>query len=123
MRAFQPFQPSHWGIIFACFFLSGATGLIYEVVWLRLLGLIFGHTFYAITTVLAAFMAGVTLGSLIFARLSGRGRHSLRIYGWLEGGIGVFCLLLPLLLDLVSDLYLFIQHRLGLSYDAFSVIQ
>ena len=43
-------------LLFACFFVSGALGLMYEVVWLRMLGLIFGHTVYAITTVLAAFM-------------------------------------------------------------------
>jgi spermidine synthase len=51
-------------VLLACFFLSGATGLIYEVVWLRMLGLVFGHTAYAITTVLAAFMGGLGLGSL-----------------------------------------------------------
>lgn len=38
----------------ACFFLSGATGLVYQVVWLRMLGLVFGHTLYATTTVLVA---------------------------------------------------------------------
>jgi predicted membrane-bound spermidine synthase len=56
------------GILFLCFFLSGATALIYEVVWLRMLGLVFGHTVYAITTVLAAFMAGLGLGSILFGR-------------------------------------------------------
>ena len=39
--------------IVVCFFLSGATGLVYQVLWLRMLGLVFGHTVYAITTVLA----------------------------------------------------------------------
>ena len=42
----------------ACFFLSGAAGLAYEVVWARLLSLAFGHTVYAVTTVLAAYMGG-----------------------------------------------------------------
>lgn len=50
---------------FACFLLSGATGLLYQVVWLRLLTPILGQTVYAITTVLAAFMAGLALGSLL----------------------------------------------------------
>jgi predicted membrane-bound spermidine synthase len=49
--------------LFACFFVSGATALIYEVVWLRMLGLVFGHTVYALTTVLAAFMAGLGLAT------------------------------------------------------------
>src|SRR6266508_3884113 len=77
------------GIIWLCFFLSGATGLVYQVVWLRMLGLVFGHTVYAITTVLTAFMAGLALGSLIFARLAPRLRNLVAAYGWLEIGIGL----------------------------------
>ena len=78
-----------FGIVFVCFFLSGATGLVYQVLWLRMLGLVFGHTVYAITTVLAAFMAGLALGSFVFARLSPRIRDLIRAYGLLEIGIGV----------------------------------
>lgn len=59
----RPGRPSAAGILLICFFLSGATGLVYEVVWLRMLGLIFGHTVYAITAVLAAFMAGLGLAA------------------------------------------------------------
>ena len=47
-------RPSPLLLLGACFFLSGATALIYEVVWLRMLGLVFGHTVHALTTVLAA---------------------------------------------------------------------
>src|ERR1043165_1852735 len=56
------------GVLAACLFVSGATGLVYEVVWLRMLGLIFGHTVYAITATLAAFMGGLGLGSYLFGR-------------------------------------------------------
>ena len=51
-----------WGILL-CFFLSGAAGLIYQVAWGKALGLVFGHTVYAIATVLAVFMGGLALGS------------------------------------------------------------
>ena len=54
--------------VVACFFLSGATGLVYEVLWIRMLGLVFGHTVFAVTTVLTAFMAGLGLGSWTFGR-------------------------------------------------------
>src|SRR5262249_46651363 len=57
-----------FAVLGVCFFLSGATALVYEVVWLRVLGLVFGHTVYAVTTVLSAFMAGLGLGSLLFGR-------------------------------------------------------
>ena len=111
------------GVIFICFFLSGATGLIYQVLWLRMLGLVFGHTVYAITTVLAAFMAGLALGSFLFARKVARIRDLIRAYGWLEIGIGVYCALIPLLLWLASLVYLGLHRALGLSYDAFSLVQ
>ena len=48
-------------LVAACFFLSGATGLIYEVLWARMLGLVFGATTLAVSTVLAAFMGGLAL--------------------------------------------------------------
>jgi spermidine synthase len=50
-------------ILYVVFFLSGATGLVYEVIWVRLTGLVFGNTSLAISTVLGAFMAGLALGS------------------------------------------------------------
>jgi spermidine synthase len=110
-------------LIWLCFFLSGATGLVYQVVWLRMLGLVFGHTVYAITTVLAAFMAGLALGSFVFARLAPRLRNLVATYGWLEIGIGVYCALMPALLSAAAWVYLGLHSRLGLSYDAFSVVQ
>ena len=57
---------------------------LYQVVWLRVLGLVFGHTVYATTTVLAAFMAGLALGSLLAARRMPRLRNLIAVYGWLE---------------------------------------
>src|SRR5215471_19026884 len=126
MRTSAETQEKSWtgfGVIFVCFFLSGATGLIYQVLWLRLLGLVFGHTVYAITTVLAAFMGGLALGSFIVARYVARLQNLIRAYGWLEIGIGVYCALLPLLLWLASVVYLRAHGALGLSYDAFSLFQ
>ena len=50
------------------FFLSGACALVYQVLWLRLLGLVFGVTILAATTVLASFMGGLAIGSLVAGR-------------------------------------------------------
>jgi len=111
------------GVLLVCFFLSGSTGLIYEVVWLRLLGLVFGHTVYAITAVLAAFMAGLSLGSYVFGQRASRIRNLIRAYGWLEIGVGVYCALIPALLGLASALYLGFYRALDLSYDVFSLVQ
>ena len=46
-------------VLYPIFFFSGATGLVYEVIWVRLTGLVFGNTSHAISTVLGAFMAGL----------------------------------------------------------------
>jgi spermidine synthase len=109
--------------VVACFFLSGATGLVYEVLWIRMLGLVFGHTVFAVTTVLAAFMAGLGLGSWVFGRIADRQRRPLRLYGLLEIGVGAFCLLVPLLLPVVESLYRALARGLGLSFLAFSLAQ
>lgn len=50
-------------LIAGLLFVSGACALVYQTLWLRLLGLVFGVTAYATSTVLAAFMAGLALGS------------------------------------------------------------
>ena len=56
-------------IILILFFFSGLASLIYEVIWARKLGLVFGTTEYAISTILAVFMAGLALGSFLFGRV------------------------------------------------------
>ncbi|MBI3000124.1 MAG: fused MFS/spermidine synthase, partial [Deltaproteobacteria bacterium] len=109
--------------IYACFFLSGATALVYEIVWMRMLGLIFGHTVYAVTTVLTAFMAGLALGAFVFGRVIDRRERPLRVYGLLEGGIGIYCLLVPFLLAQAQHVYLFLYRSLSLSFFAFILAQ
>lgn len=106
-----------------CFLISGAVGLIYEVLWIRLLGLVFGHTIFALTTVLASFMAGLGLGSYIFGRIADRSTRLLTLYGLLEIGIGIYCFVLPTFLGWVETLYLWISRALSLSYTTFSAVQ
>jgi spermidine synthase len=117
------FSPAAFGLLSACFFLSGATALVYEVVWLRMLGLVFGHTVYAVTTVLAAFMAGLGLGSLLFGRRAARFGDPVRAYGWMEIAIGVTCAVTPWLFHLASLVYADVHRVLDLSHNAFSFVQ
>jgi len=92
--------------IFLLFLFSGATSLVYEVVWLRQLILIFGSTQFATSTILSTFMAGLALGAWLGGRwLAGRTVSSLRVYGWLEIGIGAYALLVPFLFGALSPLY------------------
>jgi spermidine synthase len=77
------------------FLLSGACGLIYEVLWCRELGLVLGNTSYSISAVLTAFMLGLALGSFIAGRNSNKFTNPLFVYGIIEILIGLYCALLP----------------------------
>src|SRR5689334_3333836 len=92
-------------ILYVIFFLSGATGLVYEVIWVRLTGLVFGNTSHAISTVLGAFMAGLALGSWKLGRRADRTPNPLRMYGVLEIGIGVSAALVPLVFRSLDRFY------------------
>ena len=87
------------------FVLSGATSLVYEVVWLRQLVLIFGSTLFATSSVLSTFMGGLALGAFIAGRMMRDRGHPLRIYGLLELGIGIYALLVPFLFDALTPIY------------------
>ena len=108
-------------LIGLCFILSGATGLIYEVLWARMLGLVFGATTLAVSTVLAAFMGGLALGSALAGKLARRIKRPILIYGMMEIGIAVYALLVPLLFRLIDHLYVLIWQQLHLGYFTFSL--
>jgi spermidine synthase len=76
----------------ALFFLSGAAGLIYEVVWSRLFKDVFGVTAYAVAAVLATYLGGLALGSWALGRAADRPSDPLRLYGFLEIGVAATAL-------------------------------
>src|SRR5262245_39414838 len=92
-------------VLYLIFFLSGATGLVYEVIWVRLTGLVFGNTSHAISVVLGAFMAGLALGSWWLGTKADRVGSPLRFYGVLEIGIGVSASLVPLAFRSLDTIY------------------
>ena len=79
----------------ACFFLSGAASLMLEVVWTRLLRLVFGSTTLAVSTILVAYMLGLGLGGLAGGRIASRLRRGVATYGAMEIAIGLYALLVP----------------------------
>jgi spermidine synthase len=81
------------------------SALIYQIVWIKMLGQVFGLTIFAVSTVLTAFMAGLALGSYFFGKLIDRVKDHLLVFLFLELGIGVFALLFPPLLQLFSGIY------------------
>jgi len=99
--------------ILILFFLSGVAGLVYEVVWQRMLVLVFGNTTLATTTIIAAFMGGLALGSFYFGRIADRSSRPLRLYVYLEVGIGVFAILIPFIMSGISAIYVNIAEDLS----------
>jgi spermidine synthase len=84
---------------------SGFAALVYQVVWTRQLTYLFGATLYAIVTVLAAFMAGLALGAWWWGRRADHLRRPIRLYAFLELGIGLAALAFPLALQAVTPLW------------------
>ena len=112
------------GILILCaFFISGAAGLIHEVVWTRLLRHVMGNTVYSITTVLCAFMGGLALGSYVGGRFIDRRSDPLRVFAVLEGIIALYCLALPLLINGIEPLYRFFYQHTHSSPFIFSMIR
>ncbi len=105
-----------YGIIFSVFLLSGACALVYEVVWLKTLNVVFGVTTLATATTLAAFMAGLGLGSFYLGRAASSVTRPLRLYGILELGIGIFAFLMPLVFMALDQFYDFIYQNISTNY-------
>ena len=84
---------------------SGVAALIYEVVWFQLLELVIGSTAVSLGVVLATFMGGMCLGSLILPRFVSAKRRPLRVYAAIEIGIGVLGILVLLVMPFVGGVY------------------
>jgi len=122
--------------------LSGFTALSYEIVWTRVLSMILGSSVYAITIILCTFLAGIALGSMIYAKFSknagincpnsGDTTSSLPcnsieratiLFGFLEAGIGVSVLLLIPVFGVLPLLFLGIFKTVGSYYSMFTFSQ
>jgi spermidine synthase len=89
----------------AIFVLSGAAGLIFEVVWSRQLVLVFGNTTQAISAILTGFFGGMAAGSAAGGRLADKVRRPLRLYAALELTLAFFVLLTPVTFRLIHEVY------------------
>jgi spermidine synthase len=84
---------------------SGCAALIYEVVWFQLLQLVIGSSAVSLGVLLGTFMGGMCLGSYLLPRYIGVQHHPLRVYAYLEIGIGIMGLLLLFGMPLVNSIY------------------
>jgi spermidine synthase len=101
-------------VLFLLFGLSGVPALIYQIIWARELGLIFGTTVYAISTVLAVFFSGLAIGSYLFGRIVDAQDRPLPLYGFMELAIGVYGVFTPWIFLLVQRLQVTLGSALAL---------
>ena len=92
---------AYW-LLAALYGLSGLTSVAYEVLWARMLSLQFGVSVFAVVLTVSAFMAGLGAGSLFVARRAALFKKPLLLLAALEGGIALYALLLPLILQMTS---------------------
>jgi spermidine synthase len=111
-----------WAILL-CFFASGISGLVYQVIWVRELVLVFGATTFAVSTVLTAFMGGLALGSFYFGRRTEKIKQPLKLYALLEIGIGIYGLAVPFIFALLPKIYQPFWRWLHLSFFALSIVR
>ncbi len=109
MRAARNARHALFGLIF---FLSGAAGLVYELVWVRELYQFFGSTIHSVTTVVAAYMGGLGLGAYVLGRRADRHPRPQRLYGLLELAVGAFGLASPWVLRWIGVAYLEVARTL-----------
>lgn len=110
-------------LVLGLFFLSGISGLLYEVAWTRMLHLLFGDTVLAVSTVLASFMAGLAMGSFWIGKSIDRRPRVLVLYAGLEAGIGLSAVLFPVVLQALTPLYVWLHQYLSSSFWLFSVVR
>jgi len=110
-------------LLLILFFGSGVCALIYQVMWLRMLALVFGVTVYAASTVLAAFMAGLGAGSWLAGRLASRIPKPLVAFGVAEVLVGVTAFSTPFLLDILTNIWISVHPSLPSSLAAMTVIR
>src|SRR5580765_2919884 len=100
-------QPSrYFPVLLVLFAGSGCSALIYEIVWYQLLQLVIGSTAISLGVLLATFMGGLCLGSLVLPRiLSARKEHPLRVYAKVEFGIAICGVLVLFGMPLLDSVY------------------
>jgi spermidine synthase len=92
-------------LLLAAFLLSGASTLVYEILWIKHLVYLFGVTYHAITTVVTVFMAGLAIGAVLAGKRIDSVKSPLLVYAVLELFIAGYGLAFPAALSGVTALY------------------
>ena len=105
MKIFRVKLPAETVVSFL-FFFSGLTSLVYEVLFVRVFGLVIGNTFLAVSTVLVLYMMEMALGGGIFGKTADRSGRPMCLYAVLEGGVVISALAVFLIRGLFEKFFL-----------------
>ncbi len=109
---------------YVAFLLSGASSLVFQTIWTRMLHHVFGATSVAISTVLTVFMAGLGLGAWISGRVADRIKHPIFAYAIAEIAIAAWGLIIPFLVDsegFLATVNAFLRQELGAESGTFMI--
>lgn len=107
-------------LFYTVIFLSGFSALIYQLVWVRVLGLVFGVSSFAVATVVAVFLLGLGFGSLYFGKWSEKLKNPLKSYLFVELCIGIFSIVSYLIINNLS-IYRFIYKYSYNNFNFYSI--
>lgn len=116
-------RPAQRHLLLACFLTSGATSLTFEVAWSKQLSYLLGNGLHAVSTVVAAFMAGLALGSWLASRYGERVASPVAWYGGLQVAVGLFGALSIPLFRHAEPLFLWVYHQFGLGHGPFLAVR
>ncbi len=110
-------------LFLACFFVSGAAGLIYQVCWVRILSLVFGNTVYAVSMVVAGFLSGLAIGSRFWGKRTDIAKRPLKMYVLMEAGIAVSALVVTLLITVLDNAIVSVMTPEGVTGGGWIIIR
>jgi spermidine synthase len=101
------------GVALGLVFFSGFAALVYQVLWMKQIGLLFGNTSHAASATLASFFAGLATGSWVLGKRVSKSTNPMRTYAWLEVAIAITALLYFVILALYQAIYPSIYQSIG----------
>lgn len=109
-------------ILAVLFVASGMAGLVYQVIWFKYLSLFLGNTTYAQAILIATFMAGLAIGAYWWGKKADRTASPLRLFAYLEIGVGFYCLAYPTFVQILEGLFISTIRWLSLPVDAWTIL-
>lgn len=105
------------------FAVSGATALIYEILWIRPLSLVFGNSIYAIGTIIFSFIIGLAIGSFLIAKYADKVKNPLQGFAYIQILVGITSIMILSVINELPQMYIGLYDATKFSTELFIVLQ